>query len=59
MSVYATGDTDVQHHLSPGDEIHGVDGVDLSDMSQAAAWSLLKSLPDGPITLTIVRRRNT
>jgi hypothetical protein len=49
------GDTPVRGCLEPGDEIVSANGLDFSRMSHHMAWTTLKSLPDGQITLLIRR----
>ncbi|ELT92652.1 hypothetical protein CAPTEDRAFT_166827 [Capitella teleta] len=50
------GGTAARGVLSQGDEILSANGHDFSDLSHFAAWTLLKSLPEGTITM-ILRRK--
>jgi len=45
----------LQSILQSGDEIISANDVDLTGMSQQEAWTVLKSLPDGHVRLTIRR----
>jgi len=54
-AVAGAGETSLQDRLYPGDEIISANNIDLTAMSQHEAWTLLKSMPDGHVRLTIRR----
>ncbi len=50
------GSNTAQHVLQAGDEIIRVNGKDYRELSQFHAWNHLKSVPDGPVQMTIRRK---
>lgn len=52
------GETAAAGKLEAGDVILRINGLSLVDQSHFQAWNLLKSLPEGPVQLTIRRQRN-
>lgn len=42
--------------LQSGDEVLQVQGISLQDMTRFEAWSMIKALPEGPITVVLKRR---
>jgi len=55
-SAPVAGETTLQSSLQPGDEIVTVNDVDFTILSQQDAWTMLKSLPDGQVRLTVRRQ---
>lgn len=43
--------------LQPGDVLLQVQDVVVQDMTRFEAWNLIKSLPEGPVSLVIRRKR--
>ena len=50
------GDAAAHGKLHPGDIIAKANDQDFSDLSHYTAWSYLKSLPEGPIKLIVLRK---
>lgn len=51
-----TGGAAEQSGLQSGDEVLQVQGISLQDMTRFEAWSMIKALPEGPITVVLKRR---
>ncbi|XP_073320336.1 pro-interleukin-16 [Pagrus major] len=52
-----TGGAAEQRGLQQGDALLQVQGINLQDMTRFEAWNLIKSLPEGPVTVMIRRRQ--
>ncbi|XP_066996671.1 uncharacterized protein bbg isoform X2 [Anabrus simplex] len=51
--IFTGGAAEKHGQLSAGDELLVMNGKDLTVMSRIEAWSLMKRLPDGNVTLTV------
>ncbi|XP_030269496.1 pro-interleukin-16 isoform X2 [Sparus aurata] len=53
-----TGGVAEQSGLQQGDALLQVQGINLQDMTRFEAWNLIKSLPEGPVTVMIRKRQD-
>ena len=57
-SIYVSGGpVDKEGSLLEGDELLSVNDQSVQGMSRAEAWNFLKQLPDGKVTLEVIRRK--
>ena len=55
-SRFLGGSADKSGQLKVGDEVVAIHGKNTEGMSHLEAWKLLKELPDGVVTLTVLPR---
>ncbi len=57
--VCVSGGAAEQSGLQHGDTLLQVQGVNLQDMTRFEAWNMIKSLPEGPITVVYRRQEGS
>lgn len=51
--IFTGGAAEKQGQLKAGDELLAVAGSDVTNMTRIEAWTLMKKLPSGPVTISI------
>ncbi|XP_069767064.1 pro-interleukin-16 isoform X2 [Narcine bancroftii] len=54
--IFKGGAVEQNNIIQPGDELLQLNATSLQDLSRFEAWSIIKSLPDGPCTAVIRRK---
>ncbi|GAB6019897.1 hypothetical protein CHUAL_001431 [Chamberlinius hualienensis] len=55
--IFNGGAADKNKDISVGDEILSINGVDVTNMARIEAWSIMKKLPIGVVTLVVNHKR--
>lgn len=58
VCMCVSGGVAEQSGLQQGDALLQVQGINLQDMTRFEAWTLIKSLPEGPVTVMIRKRQD-